>query len=99
MASKAHANETARKARRLKTFLPVTVQRVGTTSRIHILDLSESGARAAADFTPLPGEPMDILWDEATITGRVVWIRSDRFGLRFDQPIPAPLLDKIVAAH
>jgi hypothetical protein len=89
----------AARAHRHKIFLPVVLNQAGSTTRIHLLDISRTGARANAPHLPPVGERVRIVWNDIVITGRIAWGRDTRIGIRFDLPLADRQLDAIVAGR
>lgn len=76
-----------RAAARHKLFEPVVLRQDGAPLRAHMLDLSVSGALLHAERPPVSGAHVTIAGELLTVSGRVVWMRGKRFGVRFELPI------------
>lgn len=74
-------------AKRFKVFEPGLLRYGRTQHRIHLLDLSVSGALAHADDAPVPGTMVLVESGELRAVARVVWAKGQRFGLAFGRPL------------
>jgi hypothetical protein len=85
-----------RKARRLKTFQTASLHVAGGVRRVHLLNLSTSGALVHSDDPPIAGTPCRL--DAAIDLGaaRVMWVAGQRFGVMFDRPISERNLSLLV---
>ncbi|MBH1998709.1 MAG: PilZ domain-containing protein [Sphingomonadaceae bacterium] len=86
----------ARRATRLKLFEPVLLRLHGMPFRAHLLDLSATGALAHSERTPCVGDHVLIEGESLCVSGRVVWVRARRFGLRFDVPLADMIVQRVV---
>lgn len=79
-----------RRARRRKIFYPTTMKQAGgqqgAEARIHLLDVSASGARGAGPVAPAIGSLQQVALGEGERTARVMWADRGRFGLSFTVP-------------
>jgi hypothetical protein len=64
-------------------------------SRIHLLDVSISGALAHAVAPPPPGTRVRIECGELSRGARTCWREASRFGLRFDLPLRTEELEAL----
>lgn len=85
-----------RMAARHKMFEPVRLHRDGETWRAHLLDLSRTGARLHADLPPHVDQWVEVELFGLLLRGRVIWEKARRFGIRFDQALPDPLLQGLI---
>ncbi|QNA85238.1 PilZ domain-containing protein [Sphingomonas sp. So64.6b] len=88
-----------RKARRLKTFQTASLHVAGGVRRVHLLNLSTSGALVHSDNPPAAGTACRL---DATIdlgAARVMWVAGQRFGVMFDRPISDRSLSLMVEGH
>ena len=86
----------ARAARRFKVFKKGNYSRDGESSPIHLLDVSASGAKAHAQKMPRRGDYVFIECGFPLGTARVLWVSTDRFGLKFTNQLTAATLAKIL---
>lgn len=86
----------ARCATRLKLFEPVLLRLHGMPFRAHLLDLSTTGALAHSERTPCVGDQVFIEGEPLCVSGRVVWVRTQRFGIRFDVPLADMIVQRVV---
>lgn len=84
--------------KRVKTFQPATLVADGEAVRVHLLDLSGTGAQAHA--TALPPEQALVRIECGGIIrkARVRWRQGNRFGLQFDVPLSPAQLDALAPA-
>jgi hypothetical protein len=87
----------AARAHRHKVFLPVVLNQAGSTTRVHLLDISRTGARANVPHLPPVGDRVRIVWNDIIITGRIAWVRDTRIGIRFDLLLSDSQIETIVA--
>lgn len=89
----------ARGSRRLKIFQPAALACAsgGEAVRIHLLDLSRTGALAHAAAPPLETARVTILCGAMEVGATVVWTRGRRFGLRFSAPVCETLVEALAA--
>lgn len=86
----------ARRATRLKLFEPVLLRLHGLPLRAHLLDLSATGALVHSERPPLTGDHVHIEAAALGLSGRVVWVRARRFGIRFDAPLADTIVRRVV---
>lgn len=74
---------------RMKVLLTGEVMTVrgGMTCRVH--DISRGGACLDTDVRQAIGETVTFRRGPLNVRGTIVWVRSKRFGVRFDTPIRA----------
>ena len=89
------AEAAARAGRRLKVFLPATLEG-GPVERIHILNISANGALCHADDSPESGTQVNLASAGLIIAARVVWRDGQRFGIRFARSIDEAQIAMIV---
>ncbi|WP_242141139.1 PilZ domain-containing protein [Sphingomonas sp. TREG-RG-20F-R18-01] len=85
-----------RAARRYKIFKPGFFARKGTSSSIHLLNISKSGAKAHAEQPPREGDRVMIECDFSLGEARVLWVSANRFGLQFVIPLSENSLAQVV---
>jgi hypothetical protein len=77
---------------RLKVYKLGRAQAGGMQFKVHLLDVSASGARLHAGRTPDQGMRITLDCSPVSATGTVRWVHASRFGIRFDTPlVPADL--------
>lgn len=74
---------------RLKVFQPAELQVGGTTTRVHVLDLSALGALMHGRVDLDPGKQVILLCCGWSRSATIAWAASGRFGLRFKQALTA----------
>jgi hypothetical protein len=87
----------SRGAKRVKVFQPATLVREGATLRIHLLDVSATGALAHAQEPPPARSQVEVRCADLVRTASVRWSEGKRFGLLFDRPLLDADLDAIAA--
>ncbi|MBV9843317.1 MAG: PilZ domain-containing protein [Sphingomonadaceae bacterium] len=92
----AHDPQQARIARRYKVFEATRMTCGAAESRVHIINLSLTGALVHATHPPEPGAHVTIDLAEMGVAARVVWIVGERFGVAFDKPLDENALARIV---
>ncbi|MET0369751.1 MAG: PilZ domain-containing protein [Sphingobium sp.] len=88
------AVQRPRAAARHKSFEPIILRLTAGRVRAHMLDISTSGALVHADMPPLAGARVTIESEMFVAAARVVWVRAKRFGIQFDNGLPASLVDR-----
>lgn len=66
---------------RHKVFLPAEMTVAGTTSRVHLLNLSQTGALIHAEAPPPVGTTIRLLCGQTGWVARVVWSADKRLGV------------------
>jgi hypothetical protein len=89
----------ARHKRRLKVFLPVTIEFHGDQTRAHILDLSKIGARMHAHSAPHPHDGVTIRYGTLAIHGTVAWVKGNGFGIMFDGNLSEPEIAMLLSGN
>jgi hypothetical protein len=88
-----------RAAPRIKIFQPAGMAHgSGAPTRVHLLNISISGAQVHAPRAPAAG---DEVWLDCGIplgAARVQWTSGNRFGVKFADPIDAAQLEAILGA-
>ena len=79
---------------RLKLFQPTTMRDGTTTAKVHLLDLSATGALIHAATPPATGARVLVTCGPEQRTATVMWVEGNRFGVAFT----VPLSDEQVAA-
>ena len=82
---------------RRKLFQPGEICSSTGPQRVHLLDLSQTGALAYADAPPPAGSIVRLACPASLGAARVVWVKGKRFGLAFAASITAAQLDAILA--
>ena len=86
----------ARGAARSKVFRLAALLTPRGTVRAHLLDVSEAGARLHCPARLTTGEEVAIEAAGIAVRGRVMWVADDRAGLRFNRPLGADALARLV---
>lgn len=89
----------SRGGRRYKVFLPAQVRGGQGVSRVHLLNLSATGALLHGDLIPAPGTVVQLTCAASTWLVRVVWAAHKRFGVVHVTPLAPRLIDALVAGQ
>jgi hypothetical protein len=99
MSSSAPAS-VQRGAARAKIFQPGVMHTISGTQRIHLLDVSPSGALVyTAEEAPTVGAVVRLSAVVALGPARVKWVSGKRFGVSFPTPLSAECLDQMLDAQ
>lgn len=82
---------------RYKLFQPSEMTLSGATTRVHILNLSATGALVHAAEPPAPGTSLRLRPGQGLRPARVVWTRGRRFGVAFSTPLADAQVDSVIA--
>ena len=77
------------RAKRVKIFQPMDIQLADRLERIHLLNLSLTGAMAHAEAPPAAGTTINLSDAEDRVVARIVWTNGRKFGLAFAKPLTA----------
>ena len=88
-----------RLARRHKVFEPATMKSASGKYRVHLLDVSATGALMHLNDPPALGSMVTILLGSAPTAATVVWRRGTRFGVTFAKLLDACVINDLLAAH
>jgi len=87
----------ARRINRTKIFQPGEMHTISGSQRIHLLDLSASGALVyTAGRVPDVGAVVRLTVGAPIGAARVRWVVGKRFGVSFATPLSSELLDQLV---
>jgi hypothetical protein len=81
----------------MKVFQPATFTGAGPAARMHLLDVSATGALAHAHEPPARGARLRIECLGVARGATVKWSEGKRFGLLFDRPLTADEVDRLAA--
>ncbi|MDB5696304.1 MAG: pilZ domain protein [Sphingomonas bacterium] len=81
--------QVARARPRRKLFQPAELDVGGGRRRVHVLDLSETGAQVNGVNPPALGSFVSLCVGEVRRAARVAWVRGQRFGVTFVMPLTA----------
>lgn len=85
---------------RLRLFQPNELRRPdGSAARVHLLDLSGTGALIHSATPPAPGSTVQLSLGGAWRAGEVVWADERRFGLHFRTPLSDAEVAGVVKAR
>jgi hypothetical protein len=94
--------DTIRKLRRSERTLVLIRARLRTGSMdlpVDIVDVSESGARLyAATSLTADGDALTLMWGNREQRGRIVWRDGNRYGIKFDDPLPRGVVQDMLTA-
>jgi hypothetical protein len=89
-----------RAAPRIKIFQPAEIQwGRDAPRRVHLLNISTGGALLYGDEVPAVGSEVRLACGIPLGSARVQWIRKQRFGVAFANPLGAAQIDAIVRLH
>lgn len=74
-----------RRSSRFKVLLPIRVWRGETSTPAQLVELSNRGARARALSQPEPSDRVTIDWEGKQLSGAVIWVKGEAFGIEFDR--------------
>lgn len=87
----------ARQDARNRVLLRASLLASGRPTPVYLLDLSRKGALAHADAPPEPGEVIWLVCRGNEVLARTAWVRGNRFGLAFDQGLPAAKFEALLS--
>ena len=79
--------EDKRDTKRSRLLLTAKMECALGVIDVHLLNVSQTGAKLDSDVPPTQGEHIVLLHDDQRIPGRVAWVEDHRFGVAFDTPI------------
>ena len=90
-----------RAATRAKIFQPGEMHTIAGAQRVHLLDLSSSGALVyTAGDAPAAGSVVRLsAAGESLGPARVKWVSGKRFGVAFPTPLSAERIDQLLQAQ
>ena len=86
-----------RVSRRQRVLLAAEIETGGARHRAHLLNITESGAKLDADDVPVEGAAIILHREGIVAPGTVSWVIDHRFGMQFDAPVDAALIEKHAA--
>jgi hypothetical protein len=81
----------------LKVFKLGRAQADGASFKVHLLDVSQRGARLHASEAPDRGIHLELTCASVSTSGTVRWVDARRFGIRFDAALAPSELASILA--
>lgn len=91
---------SARRASRAKVFQPGEMHTISGAQRIHLLDLSASGALVySAGRVPEVGAVVRLTAGAPIGAARVKWVVGKKFGVSFATPLPQERIDQLLDAQ
>ncbi len=88
-----------RAAPRRKLFLPTRMRAGGEWLRVHLLDLSSTGAQVHHSKPPQAGRLVQLECGSVTRSARVVRCEGERFGIQFTMPLTDAQVEAVVAGR
>ena len=82
---------------RRKLFQPCELDVAGASRRVHLLDLSETGAQVNGTSPPAAGSLVTLDCSGWRRSARVAWVRGQRFGVTFVAPLTPTQLEELLA--
>ncbi len=87
------------RAARHKVFLPAELTGADGAVRVHLLNLSSTGALIHAEVPPIPGMTVRMRCGGATWSARVMWTQGKRFGIMNQTPLTPAQTAALVAGQ
>ncbi|WP_174279435.1 PilZ domain-containing protein [Sphingomonas bacterium] len=88
-----------RVATRHKVFLPAEMAGAGGSARVHLLNLSPSGALIHGEEPPPPGATVKLRCAAMLWSVRVVWAQGKRFGVTHAGGLAPAQIELLLAAQ
>jgi hypothetical protein len=88
-----------RAAARLKIFQPAEMERNATRDRVHLLNLSTTGALIYGEEAPAVGTKVKLFCGFPLGEARVAWAGGRCFGVAFAKPLPKAHIDALLGAQ
>lgn len=79
--------EDKRDTKRSRLLLTAQMECAHGTIEVHLLNISQAGAKLDAEIPPARGETITLRHDDLEVTGTVAWVEDNRFGVAFDHAI------------
>jgi hypothetical protein len=95
LAKKSFGKLGNRGAARLSTSLEAGLVLPGRNVRCLLENISRKGCRVHIDEPPRVGTAAILRIDRTEAFGTIMWVRGQRCGIHFDEPIAIPLLERI----
>ena len=95
--SAAPSSATDIRVPRHKVFLPAEVIGLSGTTRIHLLNLSLTGALAHGEPMAAPGSVVQLRCGTTSWLARIVWVRDKRFGMVHVVPLAPGVVATLIA--
>jgi hypothetical protein len=85
-------------AKRYKVFEATRMHAPSGEARVHLINISESGAllHAASAAVPIPGAAVRLEISGQEMPARVVWADGDRFGVMFLRRLSAECIARLI---
>lgn len=98
VSSRAASSTADQRGPRHKVFLPAELRDVHGATRVHLLNLSTTGALLHGEATPNPGTMIQLTCGDTTWLARVVWVQQKRFGVVHIAPFGPKAIAALVGA-
>lgn len=82
---------------RHKLFQPAELETAAGQQRVHLLDLSQTGALVNAAQPPADGSFVTLVCGTLRRSARVSWVKGTRFGVTFVLPLTAAQVAEMLA--
>lgn len=99
MSLSAPSSAEPRVATRRKVFLPAEMKHAAGTSRVHLLNLSSTGALLHADAAPAKGVMVQLSCGKASWLAKVVWTSTKRFGVHHLTPLTPAAVEALAVTR
>ena len=86
-------------AKRHKIFEPTTMTAGGSQARVHLINVSETGALVHMAEPPPRGSEVIIDVGGALSSARLVWRSGRRFGVAFRSTLPQRTIDRLFSGR
>jgi len=77
-----------RRQRRSHVFMAAALELSGGSHEVKLRNLSADGALVEGDHLPVEGSEVVFRRQELNVPAKVVWVRGQRAGLSFKEPLP-----------
>lgn len=94
----AHPERRNKVARRFKAFSPTTLRTLDDETRVHILNISRTGAKLHGQSPVQPDQTIEVMIDDRWFGGTVRWRRGEIFGVAFHVGLPVDTLAALLIA-
>lgn len=84
---------------RHKVFLPAELTQAAGTTRVHLLNLSATGALVHGEPAPTKGTVVQLSCDDTNWLARVVWAQQKRFGIVHVAPMAPGVVNTLVTGR
>ena len=94
-ASPMHRRRTQFRAERAQVSLPASIVTMSAYQFPELADISRSGAKLKGSPLPAKGTSALLRVGPLEVLCRVMWVKDDQCGIRFDEPVTPAVLKQI----